>query len=69
MIILARRNWFQDNKTAVMAVSSSWILFGSINVLLISVEIASVPDPLIEAVEIGGANSLETDSLIIIPSL
>ena len=61
--------WLADERTAFVAVSSSWMLFVGTNVLLLMAEIAAIPDSILESARIDGANSLQIDLRIVIPLL
>jgi raffinose/stachyose/melibiose transport system permease protein len=62
-------SWLQDERTAFLTVTLSWVLFAGTNVLLLMAEIASVSDSMIEAAKIDGANSLKIDLFIILPMI
>jgi raffinose/stachyose/melibiose transport system permease protein len=62
-------NWYYDPHTSFWTVTLGWLLFASTITIIVMAEISTIPDSLLEAARIDGANSLQIDWFIILPML
>ena len=62
-------NWFAQPETAFIGVTLTWLVYAALMSLIVSAEIASIPDSILEAAEIDGASSFQKDRFIILPML
>lgn len=61
------RNWFMEPKTAFGAVTSTWLPYAGITVILVMSEMTSVSRSVYEAAIIDGASEFQTNIYIILP--
>ena len=60
-------NWFQDARTAFLAVTVTTIFYGGVFMLLISSEIAAIPTEVYESAKVDGATESQINRLIVMP--
>lgn len=60
-------NWFQDERTAFLAVTVTTIFYGGVYMLLLSSEIAAVPAEIYESAKVDGASDFQINILIVMP--
>lgn len=63
------RNWFGQLDSAFYAVTAITIFFSGVIMLLVSSEISSIPDSVIESARIDGAKQWQIDFYIILPMI
>jgi raffinose/stachyose/melibiose transport system permease protein len=63
------QNWFMDYSTAFLTVTVIWLPFAAVVSILVLAEIAAIPESIIEAAKIDGADGIKTNLYIILPML
>lgn len=61
------RNWLNDPSTAFASVTSTWIFFAGLVMLIVLSDIVSIPDSILEAARIDGATKGQIDRMIVLP--
>lgn len=62
-------NWYQDISTAFFTVTITTIFYGGISTLMMSSEIAAIPEEILESARIDGASEFQLNIKIILPMI
>ncbi len=62
-------NWYQDAHTAFLTVTLTTIFYGGMSTLLLSSEIATIPEEVMESAQIDGATEMQINIWIILPMI
>lgn len=63
------KNWYFDPSSALFTVTCGWVFYAGTITIMVMAEIVSIPETLIEAAKIDGANVWQIDFKIILPLL
>ena len=63
------QNWFMDYSTAFFTVTITWLPFAAVVSILVLAEMAAIPESILEASKIDGADDFKTNIYIILPLL
>ena len=61
------KNWFFDQNSAFITVTWSWLLYTGMIIILVLAGVLSIPEDVVEAAKIDGANAVQTFFKITLP--